>query len=168
MKKQVLSNALNIALLPPLWAVAAPYCGVTVGAVALICAALYALSGGGIRNGLSLSTGFLLGDLWAVASLYLMSALPVSADMSLLLTLIVMGFFAVVFSAWMGKWTSCPAWLCGLAVGLTLLSPKGIGNLGTLPVEIAAAMLAGVWYVGVVGDRFAAWLLRLFRGKAQQ
>ena len=30
--------ALCIALLPPLWAVAAPYLGVTTGAVALICA----------------------------------------------------------------------------------------------------------------------------------
>ena len=30
--------ALCIALLPPIWAVAAPYVGVTTGAVALICA----------------------------------------------------------------------------------------------------------------------------------
>lgn len=37
-KAETLTLALCIALLPPIWAVAAPYLNVTTGAVALICA----------------------------------------------------------------------------------------------------------------------------------
>ena len=58
--------AICIALLPPIWAVAAPYIGVTTGAVALICAGLCAANGDKRENALPISIGFLLGDLWAV------------------------------------------------------------------------------------------------------
>ena len=44
-KKEILTLALGIALLPPLWAIFAPYIGVTTGAVALICAGLYVQTG---------------------------------------------------------------------------------------------------------------------------
>ena len=33
-----------------------------------------------------------------------------------------------------------------------VLAPMGLGNLGTTPLQIAAAMLVGVWYVGVALD----------------
>ncbi|HBF1431441.1 TPA: DUF1097 domain-containing protein, partial [Clostridioides difficile] len=44
-KKEILTLSMGIALLPPLWAVLAPYIGIKTGAVALICAGLYVTNG---------------------------------------------------------------------------------------------------------------------------
>ena len=143
--------ALCIALLPPLWAVLAPYIGVQTGAVALICAGVYVAAGNQRKLALPMSLGFLAGDCWAVLALWIMSRLPLGANAGLFLTLCVLGGAAVLISAALPKLLYCPAWLCGWAIGLTILAPME-GPLGTTPVQIAAAMLAGVWYVGVLLD----------------
>lgn len=154
--------ALCIALLPPLWAVAAPYLGVTTGAVALICAGLHAAEGGQHSTPLSLSVGFLLGDLWAVVALLAMEQMPWNPDLELFITLFVLGGLAVLLSALAPRWIFCPAWLCGWAIGLTILSPAGVSHMGSLPLQIAVAMLVGIWYVGtflgIVQRRLIAWL----------
>ncbi len=150
--KETGTLAFCIALFPPLWAVLAAGLSVRTGAVALICAGLYVTNGNKKESAVSISLGFLLGDLWAVAALYIMNILPWNENINLFLTLFVMGGMEVILSALSGGWIFCPAWLCGWAIGLTVMSPAGAGNLGTYPLEIAVAMLAGVWYVGVFLD----------------
>ena len=44
-KKEVLTLAVLIAILPPIWAVASPYLGNTVGPIALIAAGIYGTNG---------------------------------------------------------------------------------------------------------------------------
>ena len=58
-----------------------------------------------------------------------------------------------------------PSWLCGWAIGLTILGPLSVKDFGTLPGQIAVAMLAGVFYVGVGVDAFQKWLLKLLKEK---
>ena len=153
--------ALCIALLPPIWAVAAPYMGVTTGAVALICAGLCAANGDKAADAPRISVGFLLGDFWAWLALWVMDRLPWNPDAELFCTLFVLGGLAVLISSAVPRFIFCPAWLCGWAIGLTVMSPVGLANAGTLPLQIGGAMLAGVWYVGVFLNIVRARLLRL-------
>lgn len=162
-KAETLTLAFCIALLPPLWAVAAPYVGITTGAVALICAGLCAANGDKAADAPKISAGFLLGDFWAWLALVAMDKMPLNPDFEVFLTLFVMGGLAVIVSGLFPRWIFCPAWLCGWAIGLTVMTPVGLANLGTLPVQIGAAMLAGVWYVGVFLNIVRGKLLRLWR-----
>ncbi len=163
-KAETLTLALCIALLPPIWAVAAPYLNVTTGAVALICAGLCAANGDKTADAVKISIGFLLGDFWAWLAVWVMDIMPWNPDAELFGTLFVMGGLAVIFSSLAPKWIFCPAWLCGWAIGLTTMAPGGFSAVETLPLQIAAAMLVGVWYVGVflniVRNRMLAFLAK--------
>lgn len=150
--RETLTLALLIALLPPLWAVLAPTLGVQTGAVALICAGVYVSAGNDQKKALPMSLGFLAGDAWAVLALWVMSVLPFGGNGNLFVTLCLMGALAVLIASALPRVFFLPAWLCGWAIGLTVLAPMGLGNLGTTPLQIAAAMLVGVWYVGVALD----------------
>lgn len=150
----VLSLAFGIALLPPIWAVVSPYMGITTGAVALICAGVYVANGNKVRDGLSISIGFLLGDLWAVIALFLMDSISLNPDVELFITLFILGGLAVIFASIVSKYIFLPAWLCGWAIGLTIMAPIKIQTIGSLPFEIAGAMIVGVWYVGAGVDKF--------------
>ena len=150
--RETLTLALLIALLPPLWAVLAPTFGVQTGAVALICAGVYVSAGNDQKKALPMSLGFLAGDAWAVMALWVMSVLPFGGNGNLFVTLCLMGALAVLIASALPRVFFLPAWLCGWAIGLTVLAPMGLGNLGTTPLQIAAAMLVGVWYVGVALD----------------
>lgn len=152
--------AFGVALFPPLWAVIAPYLKVSTGAVALICAGLYAANGNKREDAIKISVGFLLGDLWSVLALKIMDTLKWNENVELFGTLFVLGGLAVLISALIPKFIYCPAWLCGWAVGLTILSPAGCENIGTVPIQIGAAMLVGVWYVGVFVDVVQRKMLR--------
>lgn len=160
MKKEVLALATGIALLPPLWAVLSGHFGVTCGAVALICAGIYVTNGNKADDGVKISLGFLLSDLMAVAAMWCMENLPFSADVNTFLTLAVIGFVAVIFASAFEKWIFLPAVLCGWAIGLTVMGPLGTAGMGSLPIQIAVAMLAGVWYVGWGVDAFCKLLLK--------
>lgn len=162
-KAETLTLAFCIALLPPLWAVAAPYVGVTTGAVALICAGLCAANGDKAADAPKISVGFLLGDFWAWLALVVMDKMPLNPDLEVFLTLFVMGGLAVILSGLCPRFIFCPAWLCGWAIGLTIMTPVGLDAIGTLPLQIGAAMLAGVWYVGVVLNIVRDKLLGLWR-----
>lgn len=150
--RETLTLALLIALLPPLWAVLAPTFGVQTGAVALICAGVYVSAGNDRKKAVPMSLGFLAGDAWAVLALWVMSVLPFGGNGNLFVTLCLMGALAVLIASALPRVFFLPAWLCGWAIGLTVLAPMGLGNLGTTPLQIAAAMLVGVWYVGVALD----------------
>lgn len=159
MKKEIWTLALGIALLPPIWAVLAPHIGVTTGAVALICAGLYVANGNKLSDALKISLGFLCGDIWAILALWVMDKSPLNADLELFLTLFIMGGLAVLISSLLPKYIYCPSWLCGWAIGLTIMAPVGLKNIGTFPIEIGVAMLVGVWYVGAGVDKFQKILL---------
>lgn len=153
-----LTLALCIALFPPIWAVLAPVIGVETGAVALICAGVYAAANNDRRLAIPMSLGFLAGDCWAILALKCMGALPLPGSLSLFVTLFVMGGLAVIIASFLPRVFYCPAWLCGWAIGLTILTPETA--LTSTPVQIGAAMLAGVWYVGVLVD----WIHSKIRG----
>lgn len=157
---RTLTLALGIALLPPIWAVASPYIGVSVGSVALICAAVYVANGNQKRDAVPITIGFWLGDLWAVLAMWIMENLSINPDVELYLTLFVLGGAAVLIGGAFSKWIYTPAWLCGWAIGLTIMAKDGLAEIGLLPVEIGAAMLVGVVYVGIGVDAFQNWLIK--------
>ena len=163
-RRQKLTLALGIALLPPIWAVLAPSIGVTTGAVALICAGVYVANGNRRVDALKIAAGFLLGDLWAVIAIWLMEKLVLNPNVELYSTLFLMGGLAVLIGESLPRFIYTPAWLCGWAIGLTIMGPLKAAEVGTLPIQIGAAMLAGVFYVGVGVDAFQKWLLRLWSG----
>ncbi len=158
----VFTLAFTVALLPPIWAVLSPYIGVTVGAVALICAGLFACLGNDIKKAISVSMGFVLGDVWAVVALQIMAHSPLNPNLTLYLTLFVLGGLAVIIGSIGEKVIFVPAWLAGWAIGLTIMGPMDIKLIGSMVPQIAVAMLAGVWYVGVVGDLFQKLLIKIF------
>ena len=157
----ILTLSLTIAALPPIWAVASNYIGVTVGAVALICAGLYVAAGNTIKKAVPITIGFLCGDLWSYVAVNIMARSSLNPDVTLYCTLFVLGGLAVIIGSALEKWIFVPAWLCGWAIGLTIIGPMDVNALGTMPLQIGVAMVAGVWYVGVVGDLFQRFLVRL-------
>lgn len=148
--RENLTLAVCIALFPPIWAVLSPHFGVEVGAVALICAGVYAAAGNQSTLAVPMSLAFLAGDIWAVLALWMMELLPLGQSCSVFFTLFVMGGLAVLIASLLPKVFYCPAWLCGWAIGLTVMGPMELGALGSMPIQIGVAMLAGVWYVGVL------------------
>ena len=152
--------AFAIALLPPIWAVLSGMIGITTGAVALICAGVYVANGNKTADALKILIGFLLGDAWAVIAIFVMEKMGLNPNLELFLTLFVMGGIAVLIGESVPKFIYTPAWLCGWAIGLTIMGPLSVSDIGTLPVQIAAAMAAGVIYVGVGVDAFQRFLVR--------
>ena len=157
--------ALGVALLPPIWAVLSSAVGITTGAVALICAGVYVANGNKKQDAIKISVGFLLGDLWAMIAVFIMEKLQWNPNVELYLTLFFMGGLAVLIGETLPNIIYTPSWLCGWAIGLTILGPLSVKDFGTLPGQIAVAMLAGVFYVGVGVDAFQKWLLKLLREK---
>lgn len=162
---ETLTLAFCIALFPPIWAVIAPHINVSTGAVALICAGLYVTNGNKSSDAVKISIAFLLGDLWAVFALKIMDIMNFNADTELFITLFILGGLAVLISACFPKWIFTLAWLCGWAVGLTILVPMGWGYLGSMPIQIAAAMLVGIWYVGVFVDIIQRKMVKVFKNR---
>ena len=157
-----LALAISIGLLPPLWAVVSGHLGITCGAVALICAGIFVTAGNKVELGLPMSLGFLLSDLVAVVAVWMMENLPFPGDGNTFITLAVLGFCVVMLCTRLEKVFFLPAVLSGWAVGLTVMGPLGFANLGTMPLQVAIAVLAGVWYAGFAVD----WFSRLIGPKA--
>lgn len=155
--------ALGIAFLPPIWAVLAPYVGIRTGAVALICAGLYVTNGNKVSDAFRITVGFLLGDLWSVLAVFIMETMDFHPDVELYGTLFVLGGVAVLIGENLPKIIFTPAWLCGWAIGLTIMGPLSLADIGTLPIQIGAAMIAGVVYVGIGVDFFQKKLVSIFK-----
>ena len=152
MKKDVLTLAILIALLPPAWAVASPYLGNSVGPIALICAGIYATNGNKFSDAHKIALGYLAGDIWALIVTYLMSITPFNADLTLFVLLAVFGFLVVIISARFEKIIHMPSWLAGWAIGMLTMNLDNITPLTSITVQIAVAMLVGVYYVGALID----------------
>lgn len=165
LKKESLTLAFCIALFPPFWAVLAPYINVSTGAVALICAGLYVANGNRKNDAIKISIGFLLGDFWAWLALWAMDIMTLNEDVELFVTLFVLGGLAVMISSLLPKWIFCPSWLCGWAIGLTIMAPLGYAHIGSFPIQIGVSMLVGVWYVGLLLDMIQKKMLQFWERK---
>lgn len=152
--------ALGIALLPPIWAVVSPYFGETCGAVALICAGLFVANGNKREDAFKIAIGFLLGDLWAVLAVWIMEVMPFHPNLELYCTLFVLGGLAVLIGETLPRFIFTPSWLCGWAIGLTIMGPLKTADINTLPIQIGVAMIAGVVYVGIGVDAFQKFLIK--------
>lgn len=156
-----LALAFAIAFMPPIWAVLSPYVGIQTGAVALIVAGLYVTNGNEKKDAVKITLGFLLGDFFSVAAIWLMENIPFSADVNTYAALFALGAAAVLIGESLPKIIFTPGLLCGWAIGLTIMGPLGTSGMGTLPFQIAASMVAGVVYVGIGVDMFQRWLVCL-------
>ncbi len=165
---ETLRLALAIALLPPIWAVLAPHLHIETGAVALICAGIYVASGNRIQDAVRISLGFLCGDLWALAVIGLSEVLPFQEEIRLFLLLALLGGAAVLIAGALPRFLYLPAWLSGWAIGLTVMGSLPWDGLGTLPLQIAAAMLVGVWYVGAGVQAFTGLLKKAAKHKEEK
>lgn len=83
--------------------------------------------------------------------------------MKLFVTLFVMGGLAVIISGIWSRWIYTASWLCGWAIGLTILGEVEAAAMVPYAVQIAAAMIVGVWYVGVFADYVQRKILKALR-----
>ena len=153
MKKDVLTLAVLIAVMPPAWAVISPYLGNGVGPIALIAAGIYATNGNKFEDAHKIALGYLAGDIWAYAATMIMASTPFNADLTLFCTLAVLGFLVVVISSKMPGIIHMPAWLTGWAIGMLTMNLDTTTPVLSLTVQIAVAMLVGVYYVGALLDK---------------
>ena len=152
-RKETLTLALLIAVMPPAWAVISPYLGNSVGPVALICAGIYATNGNKFRDAHKIALGYLAGDIWALIAFEIMAHTPINPDITLFLTLAVFGFILVVISARFENIIHMPSWLTGWAIGMLTMNLDTNTPVLSLTVQIAVAMLVGVYYVGALLDK---------------
>lgn len=157
---EILTLALAIAILPPIWAVLAPYIKIETGPVALICAGLFVANGNKYKDALKISIGFLTGDLWSVLSLNIIEKIFSGSSIGVFCTLFILGAIGVIFGSILENFVYLPALLCGWAIGMTVLAPLGVANFGNYPIQIGVAMVVGVVYVGVCVDLFQKFLIR--------
>ena len=151
--KEVLTLALLIAVMPPVWAVASPYMGNSVGPIALIAAGIYAANGNKFEDAHKIALGYLAGDLWALIATLVMARTPINPDVTLFLTLAVLGFLVVIISSRFANIVHMPSWLAGWAIGMLTMNLDKVTPLGSLTVQVAVAMLVGVYYVGALLDK---------------
>lgn len=151
--KEVLTLALLIAIMPPAWAVLSPYIGISVGPVALICAGIYATNGNRFEDAHKIALGYLAGDIWALIAFEIMAHTPLNPDLTLFLTLAVFGFILVVISSRFANIVHMPSWLTGWAIGMLTMNLDTSTPVLSLTVQIGAAMLVGVYYVGALLDK---------------
>lgn len=152
-RKETLTLALLIAVMPPAWAVISPYIGNTVGPVALICAGIYATNGNKFRDAHKIALGYLAGDIWALIAFEIMAHTPLNPDLTLFLTLAVFGFILVIISNKFSNIIHMPSWLTGWAIGMLTMNLDKTTPVMSLTVQIAVAMLVGVYYVGALLDK---------------
>ena len=152
-RKEVLTLAALIAVLPPLWAVLSPYIGISVGPVALICAGIYATNGNKFEDAHKIALGYLAGDIWALIVFEIMAHTPFNADLTLFLSLAVFGFILVIISSEWANIIHMPSWLTGWAIGMLAMNLDKTTPVLSLTVQIGVAMLAGVYYVGALLDK---------------
>lgn len=152
-RKEILTLAVLIAVLPPIWAVASPYMGNTVGPVALIAAGIYATNGNKFEDAHKIALGYLAGDIWALLVTLIMAHTPLNADLTLFLALAVFGFLVVVISSHIPNIIHMPSWLAGWAIGMLTMNLDTQTPIMSLTVQIGVAMLVGVYYVGALLDK---------------
>lgn len=149
-KMNIMTLALGIAILPPIWAVLSSHSGIEAGGVALVCAGVFVASGNKPKDGLKISLGFLIGLVWGILASYIINVSTINKDVTTFLTLFVFGGVAVLISSSkLEKYLYLPAWLSGWAITLGMLGGNPISEWGRLSVSIGISMVVGVVYVGI-------------------
>ena len=152
-QKEILTLALLVAIMPPAWAVLSPYIGVSVGPIALICAGIYGTNGNKFSDAHKIALGYLAGDIWALIATVIMAHTPINPDLTLFLTLFVLGFLVVIISSQFPNIVHMPSWLAGWAIGMLTMNLDTQTPILSLTVQIGIAMLVGVYYVGALLDK---------------
>lgn len=151
-RKEILTLALLVGVLPPIWAVASPYLGNQFGPIALICAGIYAANGNRFSDAGRILLGYLMGDIWALITAIVVERSIFNIDITLFIVLFIMGAVAVVISSKQPRIFFLPSWLSGWAIGMLTMNLYSEGSLYHTTVKIGAAMLVGVYYVGALLD----------------
>lgn len=129
----------------------------------MICAGIFVVNGNRVEDGVKISIGFLLGDLWGCIALKAMDVVKLNENIELFCALFILGGLAVIIaSTKLEKVIFLPAWLSGWAITLLLMAPLNM-NWDTLPIQIGISMLMGVWYVGVGVLKFQKFLTALVK-----
>lgn len=153
-RKEIISLALLVGILPPIWAIASPYLGNSFGPIALIAAGIYGCNGNKFEDAGKIANGYLLGDVWALIATYVMSQnTAINPDIMLFTVLFVLGFLTVVISCTFARVIFMPSWLAGWAIGMLTMNLCTDMSLGSMTIQIAVAMLVGVYYVGALLDK---------------
>ena len=78
---------------------------------------------------------------------------PINSIFTLWMTLFVLGFIAVIISAKFPKYVYLPSWLAGWAIAMLSMNLDTSTPIIRMTIEIAVAMLVGVYYVGALTDK---------------
>lgn len=152
-KKEIVVLALLVAIMPPAWAVVSPYMGIEVGPIALIAAGIYGTNGNNFSDAWKISAGYLAGDVWGVLSALVMAHTQMNPDLTLFVTLFVLGYWVVIIA---NKWPNIffmPSWLAGWAIAMLTFNLTPGKSLLTMAIQVGVAMLVGVFYVGALLDK---------------
>lgn len=161
---EIVSLAIGIGLLPPIWATLSPVLGIKVGGVALVTAAIFVANGNKVEDAIKISLGFAVSVLWGCIALYSINNLPWNNSVNVFLTLCLMGALAVfIASSKLKKIIYLPSWLCGWAITLGILGEFPIGSWGNVPMSILISMIVGVCYVGVGVLVFGKFITKIFK-----
>ena len=154
--KIALPTAIGVALLPPIWAVLSELCGIEFGWIALATAGIYVAAGDNIKNGLSISGGFLMGCVWGyVATKILKHYSCINHYLLLFSVLCIMGFICVILAfTILEKVVFLPAWLGSWAIALGTFGQADTSAMGITFIKLFIAMLVGVWYIGAFNNYF--------------
>lgn len=154
--------ALGIALLPPIWAILSPLIGINVGPIALVCAGIFVASGNRVDYALKICAGYLAGLAWGIATLQSTSMLPMNKELTQFATLFILGGLAVIISSTLlKKIVYLPSWLCGWAITLEVLGDVSKNQWLTMSMQLAIAMIVGVFYIGVGVLKFQQYLFKV-------
>lgn len=162
--RDALPAAVGVALLPPLWAVVSALAGIPFGWVSLASAGMLLPFHEPLRAGVRQSLSFFMGCIWGLTATIAMSALPLPQMSALFLVLCVWGFAAVLLSevAFRQK-TVLAIWLGSWAIALGTFGEITPANYAAVFGKLLLAMLCGVWYIGLLNQKFQALLDRHLR-----
>lgn len=165
---ETMTLALGIAVLPPLWAVAAPYIGVTTGAVALICACLFVTNGNKYKDAFKICIGFLCRGSLGSSSFGNYGQPELESRFRTIYDTVCNGRTGGSCGYMVKKMVFLPAWLCGWAIGLTIMASAAMDEIGSFAIQIGVAMVVGVVYVGIGVDLFQSALIRMITGEKRK
>lgn len=159
--REAFPAAVGIALLPPLWAVVSASAGIEFGWVSLACASMLLPFHKPLKAGIWQSISFVLGMVWGLTATIAQQKLLLPQNVSLFLVLCVWGFVAVVLSEVVfHKKTVLPIWLGSWAISLGMFGGSDPSQYGAVFGKLLAATLSGVWYIGLLNQKFQDWIDR--------
>lgn len=161
-KKETWAMVIGISFVPAVWAVIANHIGVEIAATAMISACPYVLAGKTVKDSLSMTVGLLLGIVWTRITFLLMSSLTFNADIVTFVVLVVMVALAIIISSFAPKAIHCVSWLCGFALGLTVLGLSDVSAYNIMSLKLALAMIVGDWCVGFLGSKIIGACMKAF------